>query len=107
MASFTYDLVLLDFFGVRGYELAKLAVSRNFPIALLTIHPLTPEAIRSFYKIKAYAYLPKERMGEIVPFLEDILEETDHLSGWARQMEKLDGIQVVDRLGFPSNPYKG
>src|SRR5512139_3180220 len=51
MAFFTYDLVLLDIIGVRGFDLAKLAMSRNFPIALLTIHPLTPEAIKNFYTI--------------------------------------------------------
>jgi CheY-like chemotaxis protein len=91
MASFTYDLVLLDLFGIRSYELAKLAVSRNFPIAFLTIHPLTPEAIKNFYKIKAYAYLPKERMGEIVPFLEDILRY-QYLPGWRHLLDKVTGF---------------
>jgi len=41
--------------------------------------------------MKARAYLPKEKLGEIVPFLEDILEESEHLSGWARMMGKLEG----------------
>jgi hypothetical protein len=91
MASFTYDLVLLDLIGVRSYDLAKLAVSRNFPIALLTIHPLTPEVIKNFYQIKAYAYLPKERMGEIVPFLEDILRY-QYLPGWRHLLDKVTGF---------------
>jgi hypothetical protein len=40
--------------------------------------------------MKAMAYLPKEKLGEIVPFLEDIIEETDIPSGWARTMKRLD-----------------
>ena len=91
MASLTYDLVLLDIIGVRGFDLAEFAVSRNFPIALLTIHPLTPEAIKSFFKIKAYAYLPKERMGEIVPFLEDILRY-QYLPGWRHLIDTVTGF---------------
>jgi hypothetical protein len=39
----------------------------------------------------ACAYLPKEKLGEIVPFLEDILESTDGLSAWGRLMNKLEG----------------
>jgi len=32
----------------------------------------------------------KSKLGEIVPFLEDIIEETDISSGWARSMKRLD-----------------
>ena len=91
MASWTYDVVVLDIMGVRGFDLLELAVNRNFPVAMLTAHALSPEALKRSIEMKARAYLPKEKLGEIVPFLEDILEEPDSLSGWARQMNKLDG----------------
>jgi hypothetical protein len=39
----------------------------------------------------AYAYLPKEKLGEIVPFLEDILESSDGSTVWGRLMNKLEG----------------
>jgi hypothetical protein len=47
--------------------------SRRFPVGLLTTYPLTPETLRLPAQVAARAYLPKERIGEIVPFLEDIL----------------------------------
>ncbi len=91
LESQNYDAVILDIMGVRGFDLLSIAVSRNLPVAMLTAHALNPEALRQSIEMGARAYLPKEKLGEIVPFLEDILEESDHLSGWARMMGKLEG----------------
>jgi len=91
LESQNYDAVILDIMGVRGFDLLNIAVSRNFPVAMLTAHALNPEALRRSIEMRARAYLPKEKLGEIVPFLEDILEESDHLSGWTRLMGKLEG----------------
>ena len=90
LASLRYDLVILDIMGVRGFDLLDLAVKRNFPVAMLTAHALNPEALKRSFEMKARAYLPKEKLGEIVPFLEDIIEETNISSGWARSMKRLD-----------------
>ncbi len=38
LASWTYDLVILDIMGVRGFDLLKNAVIRNFPVVMLTAH---------------------------------------------------------------------
>jgi len=92
LESQAYDVVVLDIMGVRGFDLLDLAVKRNLQVAMLTAHSFSPESLKRSIDMKARAYLPKEKLGEIVPFLEDILEEADHLSGWARQMEKLDGF---------------
>jgi DNA-binding response OmpR family regulator len=62
MASWTYDLVILDIMGVRGFELLKRAVARNFPVAMLTAHALTPEALKRSIELKARSYLPKEKL---------------------------------------------
>ena len=91
MISLTYDVVILDIMGVRGFDLLELAVSRKFPVAMLTAHALTPEALKRSFEMGARAYLPKEKLEDIVPFLEDILEESDGLSTWGRQMKKLEG----------------
>jgi hypothetical protein len=40
---------------------------------------------------KARAYLPKEKLGEIVPFLEDVLRY-EYLPGWKRFLDKLRGF---------------
>jgi CheY-like chemotaxis protein len=91
MMSFTYDVVILDIMGVRGFDLLELAVSRNFPVVMLTAHALTPEALKRSFEMKARAYLPKEKLGEIVPFLEDILKY-EYLPGWKLLFEKLKGF---------------
>ena len=91
MMSLTYDVVILDIMGVRGFDLLELAVSRNFPVAMLTAHALTPEALKRSFELKARAYLPKEKLGEIVPFLEDMLKY-EYLPGWKLLLEKLKGF---------------
>ena len=89
--SNSYDVVILDIMGVRGFDLLDLAVSRNLRVAMLTAHALTPEALKRSFESKARAYLPKEKLGEIVPFLEDILKY-DYLPGWKRLFDKLKGF---------------
>ena len=91
LLSWTYDLVILDIMGVRGFDLLELAVSRNFPVVMLTAHSLTPEALKRSMEMKARAYLPKEKLGEVVPFLEDVLTY-EYLPGWKRVLKKLEGF---------------
>ena len=83
-----YDLAILDIMGVQGFDLLKLAVSRNLRVAMLTAHALSPEALKRSFELKARTYLPKEKIGEIVPFLEDVLKY-EYLSGWKHHFEKL------------------
>jgi CheY-like chemotaxis protein len=91
MMSLTYDVVILDIMGVRGFDLLEMAVSRNFPVAMLTAHALTPEALKRSIEMKARAYLPKEKLGAVVPFLEDVLKN-EYLPGWKVLFEKLKGF---------------
>ncbi|OGP74954.1 MAG: hypothetical protein A2V86_17445 [Deltaproteobacteria bacterium RBG_16_49_23] len=88
MVSWTYDLVILDIMGVRGFDLLEMAVQRNFPVAMLTAHALSPEALKRSFEMKARAYLPKEKLGEVLPFLEDALK-LEYLPAWKRLFEKL------------------
>ena len=91
LASWTYDLVVLDIMGVRGFDLLRNAVLRQFPVVMLTAHALSPEALRQSIELGARAYLPKEKIGEIVPFLEDVLRY-ENLPGWARLLQNLAGF---------------
>jgi CheY-like chemotaxis protein len=86
-----YDVVILDIMGVRGFDLLEQAVNRNLRVTMLTAHALTPDALKRSFEMKARAYLPKEKLGEIVPFLEDVLKY-EYLSGWKRLLEKLKGF---------------
>ncbi len=91
LASYTYDLVILDIMGVRGFDLLGRVVAKNIPVAMLTAHALTPEALKRSIEMGARAYLPKEKLGEIVPFLEDVLKY-EYLPGWKRLLTKLEGF---------------
>jgi hypothetical protein len=76
---------------VRGFDLLETAVKRHFRVAMLTAHALTPEALKRSYDMQAYAFLPKEKLADIVPFLEDVLKY-DYATGWKRLLEKLHGF---------------
>lgn len=89
LGSNQYDIVILDIMGVRGFDLLKLAVGRNFKVAMLTAHALSSEALKKSHDLGANAYLPKDKLGEIVPFLEDILSH-DFKQGWKRLLDKLE-----------------
>ena len=91
LESHSYDVVILDIMGVRGFDLLDLAVSRHMKVAMLTSHALNPEALKRSYEMKARAYLPKDKLGEIVPFLEDVLTY-EFLPGWKVLFKKLGGF---------------
>jgi DNA-binding response OmpR family regulator len=91
LKSRAYDVVILDIMGVRGFDLLGVAVSRKFPVAMLTAHALSSDALTRSVKQGARAYLPKEKMGEIVPFIEELLTYK-YLPGWQRLLEKLKGF---------------
>jgi len=84
----SYDVAVLDIMGVRGFDLLELAVKKDLRVAMLTAHALTPEALKRSHDMGARAYLPKEKLGEIVPFLEDVLAY-EFKSGWKKLFEKL------------------
>jgi hypothetical protein len=75
--------------GVRGFDLLEIAVTRKLKVAMLTAHALNPEALRKSHDMGASAYLPKEKLGEVVPLLEDMLLN-DYKTEWAQLMGKLD-----------------
>lgn len=88
LTSNRYDIVILDIMGVRGFDLLDMAVKRDMKVAMFTAHALTPEALKRSYQMGARAYLPKDKVKEIVPFLEDVLNY-DYQTGWKRLLEKL------------------
>ena len=91
LRSWTYDLVILDIMGVRGFDLLNAATSLGFPTVMLTAHALSVEALKKSIQMGARAYIPKEKMTEIVPFLEDVLA-LSYRPGWKRLFEKLGGF---------------
>jgi len=86
--SHNYDIVILDIMGVKGFDLLEAAVKKQLKVVMLTAHALSPEALKRSHSMGARAYLPKDKLGEIVPFLEDTLKY-DFETGWRRLLEKL------------------
>lgn len=89
LRSKEYDLVILDIMGVGGFDLLQIAVERGFKAAMLTAHALSAEALKKSRDLGARAYLPKDKLGELVPFLEDVLQY-EPVTGWKRLLEKLE-----------------
>jgi CheY-like chemotaxis protein len=88
LRSWSYDLVILDIMGVRGFDLLNASVSLGFPTVMLTAHALSVSALRKSIELGARAYIPKEKMSEIIPFLEDVLT-LGHQPVWRRLFERL------------------
>lgn len=91
MNSFPYDIVILDIMGVRGFDLLSLAVRLNYPVVMLTAHALSPLFLKKAIEQGARAYLPKEKIGEIVSFLEEVLAH-EPISGWRALFDRLGGF---------------
>jgi CheY-like chemotaxis protein len=83
-----YDLVILDIMGVRGFDLLKLAVDRGFKTVMLTANALTAESLKKSHDMGARSFLPKDKLGDIIPFLEEALTY-EHKPAWARLLDKL------------------
>lgn len=84
----SYDLVILDIMGVRGFDLLDLAVNRGFKVVMLTAHSFNVESLKRSFDMKARAYIPKDKLGDIGSFLEDALTY-EYMPGWKRLLERL------------------
>ncbi|MEW6351805.1 MAG: response regulator [Thermodesulfobacteriota bacterium] len=97
LVSYTYDLVILDIMGVRGFDLLGLAVNAGFPAIMLTAHALSPDALKRSIELGARAYLPKEKLTSLVPFLEDVLR-LNYQSVWKKVFDQL-AVIFNERFG--------
>ncbi|MCX8021145.1 MAG: response regulator [Syntrophorhabdaceae bacterium] len=88
LESEVYDVVILDIMGVNGFDLLEVAVKKNMRVVMLTAHAISLDALKRSHEMGARAYLPKDKLGEIVPFLEDVLKY-EFEPGWRRLFEKL------------------
>jgi DNA-binding response OmpR family regulator len=88
LVSYTYDLVILDIMGVRGFELLQIAANAGFPVVMLTAHAFTPDALKKSIELGARAYLPKEKLGSLTPFLEDVLR-LNYRSAWQKALDQV------------------
>lgn len=90
LLSYTYDIVILDIMGVKGFELLKHSVSRGFPTVMLTAHAISEESLKKSIKLDAVSFLPKEKMSELTSFLEDVVTNGGK-QVWQKLFDKLGG----------------
>jgi DNA-binding NtrC family response regulator len=86
-----YDAAVLDIMGVRGYDLLAITDKKGIPTLMLTAHALSPENLVKSLKDGALAYVPKDSIGDIATFLQDILEPGEKgrrgLGRWFSRLE--------------------
>lgn len=97
LLNYTYDVVILDIMGVKGFELLKISVARGFPTVMLTAYAFNRESIKKSIKLGAVSFLPKEKMTEIAHFLEDVIIN-ERNSSWRKLFQKL-GSYFNKRFG--------
>ena len=85
-----YDIAVLDIMGVDGYELLKIANSRNIPALMLTAHALSSDNLKRSAEEGAAYYAPKDKMDDIATFLADVFEAIDEgKSTWGKMFSRL------------------
>lgn len=85
-----FDVAVLDIMGVDGYELLEIAKQKQVLALMLTAHALSPEETVKSFKAGANLYVPKDKIAEIVTYLEDVLEANEtNKSTWWRWLDRL------------------
>ncbi len=87
----SYDAVVLDIMGVKGFELLQIANEKGFPVLMLTAHALNKETLKKSAEEGASYYVPKDEISKIDMFVADVIE--------AKEQNKNPWVRWVDRLG--------
>jgi DNA-binding NtrC family response regulator len=87
----TYDIVVLDIMGVKGFELLQIAKEKDIPALMLTAHALNKETLKKSAEEGASYYVPKDEIAKIDVFVADVIE--------AREKKKNPWVRWFDRLG--------
>ena len=84
-----FDMTILDIMGVNGYELLKIANDRKVIAVMLTAHALSVDNTARSYEEGAAYFVPKEKMGHITTYLNDILEAKEKgKNSWWRWLDR-------------------
>ncbi len=84
-----FDMAILDIMGVDGYKLLEICTRNDVVAVMLTAAALSVEDTVKSFKAGAAYYVPKDEMGNIETFLNDILEARENAkSPWIRWFER-------------------
>jgi len=86
----SFDIVILDIMGVRGYDLLEVATAREITAVMLTANAMSPEHVEKSQKEGAAFFVPKEKVSDIAVYLNDILEAQEKgQSTWSRWLNRM------------------
>jgi DNA-binding NtrC family response regulator len=89
LANHFFDMAILDIMGVDGFKLLEIAKEKKIIAVILTAHALSPENTVRSYDGGAASYIPKEKMADIVTYLNDIWEAKEKgKSFWWRWLDR-------------------
>ncbi len=95
----SFDLVILDIMGVRGFELLEACRRRGLPAAMLTAKAINVESLNRSIKGGALSFLPKEELGRLDELVAEILQElSEGRRHWTRLFARL-GPYFKEKLG--------
>mgnify|MGYP000731246729 FL=1 len=100
LETYSYDIVVLDIMGVKGFELLQIAKEKNLPALMLTAHALNEDTLKKSAEEGASYYVPKDEIGRIDVFVADVLEALEKKKNpWVKWFERL-GPYFHERMNF-------
>ena len=91
LASYSYDLVILDLETDRRHELLKRVSSHNFPLIVLVEDECDPKTAVHLIMSGVQLFLPRSKTKEIVPAIEQIFN-IKSMATWKRPFKRLEQI---------------
>ena len=84
-----FDMAILDIMGVDGFKLLEIANEKRIIPVILTAHALSPENTMRSFNEGAASYIPKDKMADIITYLNDIWEAKEKGKGfWWRWLDR-------------------
>jgi len=91
LETYSYDVVVLDIMGVKGFELLQIAKEKDIPALMFTAHALNEETLKKSAEEGASYFVPKAEIAKIDVFVADVIE--------AREKKKNPWVRWFERLG--------
>jgi len=106
LETYSYDVVVLDIMGVKGFELLQIAKEKDIPALMLTAHALNEETLKKSAEEGASYYVPKDEIGKIDVFVADVIEAGEKKRNpWVKWFERL-GPYFHERINFRGTDWR-